>query len=79
MQNPLTSTSNPLADVLPVSAFWEWLFLLILVIFAIHALVIVYHWFTYGTERAVPLVAAAIYLGVGGVLLITMLTIAITI
>lgn len=78
MQNPLASTSNPLSDVLPTHAFWEWLFLLIAVVFAIHALVIIYHWFTYGTERAVPLVATAIYLGVGGLLLITMLTIVIT-
>ncbi|NCN52389.1 hypothetical protein GW943_01105 [Candidatus Parcubacteria bacterium] len=39
------------------------IFYILLLIFAIHLLILSYHWFTYGTSRASGLTALFIYLG----------------
>ena len=47
-------------------------FYLMLLAFAIHAIFVSYHWFSYGSSRSVSLIALAFYLGGGAMLLLTM-------
>ena len=42
-----------------------------LLIFSLHALVLAYHWFTYGSSTRISTLALAIYLTGGAVLLLT--------
>lgn len=66
MNNPLSSL---LATTTSTTDIW-WLLLYVAVLtFTIHTIVVMYHWFTFGTERKVPLIATAVYVGVGGVIL----------
>jgi hypothetical protein len=46
-------------------------FYVMLFIFMVHALVLGYHWFTYGTSRHISLIALASYLSGGAVLFMT--------
>lgn len=48
------------------------LFYVLLLAFAIHALFVSYHWFSYGSSRSISLIALALYLGGGAMLLLTM-------
>lgn len=41
----------------------EILFYILLLVFAIHLLIVSYHWFSYGTSRTAGLMALGIYLG----------------
>lgn len=47
------------------------LFYVLLLTFALHALFVAYHWFTYGTSKRISLLAFAIYLIGGALLLLT--------
>ncbi len=49
----------------------EGLFYVLLLTFTIHALFLAYHWFTYGSNRRVSLIALATYLTGGAVLFLT--------
>jgi len=47
------------------------LFFILLLFFAIQALFLAYHWFAYGNNKIVSMIALAIYLFGGATLLIT--------
>ena len=51
----------------------ELVFYVALLAFTIHSVIAIYHWFTFGTERSISLIAASIYLIGGGLLIGTML------
>jgi len=60
-------------NVLPLIALGaEAAFYLLLLAFTIHAVILTYHWFKYGTERKRSTRALAIYLLGGAVLFISM-------
>ena len=46
-------------------------FYVLLLFFSIHALILAYHWFTYGSSTRISTLALAIYLTGGAVLLLT--------
>ncbi len=52
----------------------ETVFYVLAVAFSIHALVLGYHWITYGEERKVAITALALYLSGGAILLLTIAT-----
>jgi len=47
------------------------LFFILLLCFTIHTLFLSYHWFTYGSNRRVSLIALSIYLAGGAILFLT--------
>ena len=47
------------------------IFYILLLIFTLHAVFVGYHWFTYGTNKSRSLIALAVYLGGGAILLLT--------
>ena len=47
------------------------LFFVLLVAFAFHALILAYHWFTYGNHKSTSMLAFGVYLAGGAVLLMT--------
>jgi hypothetical protein len=47
------------------------LFFVLLLAFALHALFVAYHWFTYGSSKQVSLLSLAVYLAGGAILLLT--------
>lgn len=47
------------------------IFYVLLLAFTVHAVVLSYHWFTYGSSRSLSLTALAIYLCGGAILLLT--------
>ena len=47
------------------------LFYVLLFIFALQTLFLAYHWFTYGSSRQISLIALAVYLSGGAILLLT--------
>ena len=49
----------------------EVMFYVLLLSFVIHAFFVGYHWFTYGANRRISLVALAVYLMGGAILLLT--------
>ncbi len=65
-------------NVSVVEILWYILGVLV-IIFILHSIIATYHWFTYGTERSVPLLATIIYNTVGGLLLISMAILLLTI
>lgn len=72
MQNPLSTfvNSTPLnqADLL-------WLcFYIATFLFILHALIVGYHWLTFGTNRGLSTTAVAIYVAVGSLILLTIAT-----
>ncbi|MAZ30227.1 hypothetical protein CL655_02995 [bacterium] len=64
--------SVPIIETISLDGAFLWVFLALCVVFIAHAVVATYHWFTYGSERAISLLSAIIYIGVGGCLLIMM-------
>lgn len=54
-----------------------WAFFVLLFIFGVHALLLSYHWFTYGTDRQTSTAALATYL-IGGALLFGVMAITLT-
>lgn len=50
-----------------------WVLLLVAVsVFLVHAVVVAYHWYSFGTERSVASLSTTIYVAVGLVLLLGM-------
>ncbi len=62
---------NLLSDI-TFSGVLEGLFYLLLLIFAIHAGIVVYHWFTFGTSRTTAAAATITYLGVSAFIIVFM-------
>lgn len=58
------------AQILAGGVF-EIIFFLLIIIFALHALFLTYHWFTYGDNIKLSMTALAIYLGGGAALFLT--------
>lgn len=50
----------------------EGLFYGLLFIFTIHAIFLVFHWFNYGNDKRISLIALAIYLIGGAILFLTL-------
>ncbi len=50
----------------------EGLYYILLLIFTIHTIFLVFHWFTYGNDRRTSLIALAIYLVGGAILFVTL-------
>ena len=50
----------------------EGLYYVLLLIFTIHTIFLVFHWFTYGNDRRTSLIALAIYLVGGAILFVTL-------
>jgi hypothetical protein len=50
----------------------EGLFFILLLAFAIHAIFVTYHWFSYGSSKNTSLIALAIYLSGGAILLLAL-------
>lgn len=50
----------------------EGLFFLLLLAFAVHAIFVTYHWFSYGSSKNTSLVALALYLTGGAILLLAL-------
>lgn len=46
------------------------LFFVLLLIFALHAFFLAYHWFHYGTSKRISTIALGVYLSGGAILLI---------
>ena len=68
LNNPLTESTFTSA-VNQVDLLWLG-FYIAAIIFIIHALIVGYHWFTYGTDKKTPVLAMSIYAAVGaGILL----------
>ena len=47
------------------------LFFVLVLAFALQAIVLTYHWFAYGSNRTISMLALGVYLGGGAVLLVT--------
>ena len=73
-----TQLIDPSAINITFTEILGYILLAAAVAFIIHSVIATYHWFTYGTERSVPLLATIIYNAVGGLLLLGMLTILFT-
>lgn len=61
--------SNPLSGVIETSfshsdILWL-LWYVAALVFTVHAIIIIYHWFTYGTTKRIPMFVATIYVVVG--------------
>ncbi len=50
----------------------EFLFFILLFIFSVHALFLGYHWFAYGTDKKISMLALALYLGGGAILFLVL-------
>lgn len=61
----------------PIAAFAELatqgIFYILLFVFAVHLLIVTYHWFSYGTSRTTGLTALIIYLAGSGLCFLIML------
>ena len=57
---------------------FELIFYVLLLVFTIHALIVSYHWFTYGDSKKISTTALTLYL-IGGILLFSTFGIALTI
>lgn len=53
------------------SGIFEIIFYILIIIFALHALFLTYHWFTYGDSAKLSMAALAIYLAGGATLFLT--------
>ena len=52
----------------------EALFFILLLVFTLHAVVLGYHWFTYGASRKTSMISLCTYLSGGAVLLLILST-----
>ena len=73
MENPLgnmvtTNSAFSQADVLWLS------FYIAAFLFVIHALIVGYHWLTFGTSRSLSTTAVAVYVGAGSLILLVIAT-----
>ncbi len=50
----------------------EVLYFVLLLFFTIHAVILSYHWFTYGSSKHISMTALCIYLSGGALLLLTL-------
>ncbi len=50
----------------------EGLFYILLLFFTVHALFLTYHWFNYGSDKRISLIALAFYLIGGAILFLTL-------
>jgi hypothetical protein len=50
----------------------ELLFYVLIIIFCFHAMFLAYHWFTYGNNQKVSMLAFALYLCGGAILFLTL-------
>jgi hypothetical protein len=50
----------------------EVLYFVLLLFFTIHAVILGYHWFTYGSSKHISMTALCIYLSGGALLLLTL-------
>ncbi len=57
---------------LTANFFFTAVFGAFVLLFLIHALVVMYHWFTFGSNRGVSFIATLVYLGGGLFLLLLM-------
>jgi len=73
MKNPLASIDFKASLVTP-EVLWLGFFVVTLV-FTIHALVVMYHWLTYGTNKNFSFTAILIYIGGGALFLLSLLII----
>ena len=64
--------SFPVFSSLSLDAALGWLLLTLAAVFCIHAIIAIYHWFTYGSEPAVSLLSSVLYVCIGGGLLLLM-------
>jgi hypothetical protein len=71
MQTPVLPTPHFNADAF-LGTGLQGLFYILLFIFTLHALFLAYHWFTYGDNKHISLVALAVYLSGGAVLFLTL-------
>ena len=55
-----------------MSSLLQLIFYIVVLGFIIHAAIVSYHWLTYGVARSTSLMAVAVYLVGGSLLLITM-------
>jgi hypothetical protein len=55
------------------SGFWWVLFLVISIFFGVYSSFLIFHWFRFSMNKPVALIASALYLGVGVLLLIILL------
>ena len=58
---------------LGTEAMW-YIFIGVVLVFLFYSLFLVYHWFRYGMNIIISLLATVIYSGVSGIILIVMLT-----
>lgn len=65
MEAPSFYTSILQADKINVDILLTVVFVASCLFFIIHATIVSYHWYTYGSERAISLLSIMIYLGVG--------------
>lgn len=63
---------NWLTDFFTSATLFWWLLGAATAIFIIHAVIVMYHWFNFGTERSAPIIASVIYVGIGSLLLLSM-------
>jgi|GEM_PF-5444909 len=69
-------TNNPITEAGFTSTLSQvdvlWLgFYIAAIVFIVHALIVGYHWFTYGTDTKTPVLAVTIYAAVGAVILLS--------
>jgi hypothetical protein len=50
----------------------EMLFFVLLLLYIIHGFILSYHWFTYGSNKEISLIALSVYLAGGAVLFLTL-------
>lgn len=50
----------------------ELIFYVLIIIFALHAIFLAYHWFTYGDNPKISMLAFALYLTGGAILFLTL-------
>lgn len=63
-----------MSEILPITSdmFFTALFGVLVLTFLVHALIAMYHWFTFGSSRSLSAIATTVYLGGGGFLLLLM-------
>ena len=82
LAQPFSLPAAPTLAPTPPSSFvldLVWIcFFIALVVFVGYGIILIYHWFTYGENRAIAVSATTLYLGAGGVLFLIMLGAAVT-
>lgn len=62
----------PTITSLPFESLLGWVFLALTGIFVLHAIVVIYHWYTFGSERRISTLSSIIYVSVGVCILAAM-------